>query len=352
MAESLTAPRTDSRAAAERRSWLRWVGTAGAVFLGGVLLFATWAKAIHPTAFVEEIANRGLTFGIGAAAVAFLALALEAGLGTLLLLDVRRLWVLIPTALLVAFFLLLTGQDYYHALRGIEPVGGASCGCFGNLVQRTPAEAFWGDMMLLVPGLLLAFVGRPPSQRGAEGFPKIRVAIALAATVGVVLLAWKAPELPLDDYATRLSPGVAVADLCTGEGNERICLDALSPVLAEGEHLVILTELDEEFGERVETINRYLDAQLLDVPDAPGVEVFTTTGPVEAQSFYWSWGPGFQPHQAPEGLMAPLYRRLPRSFLVREGEVVETYDGLPPFPRWAPTMNEDPMNDPAAGFGG
>jgi hypothetical protein len=158
--------------------------------------------------------------------------------------------------------------------------------------------------------------------------------------VAAVALAWKAPELPLDDYATRLSPGVDVTEICSGEGDQRICLDTLAPSLAEGEHLVILTELDEAFGERVETVNRYLDARLLDVPDAPGLEVFTTTGPVEIQSFYWSWGPGFQPHQAPPDLMTPLYRRLPRSFLVRDGEVVETWDGLPPFERWTPTMND------------
>jgi hypothetical protein len=246
-----------------------------------VLLFATWAKAIHPTAFTEEIANRGLTFGIGAAAVAFLALALEAGLGTLLLLNVRRLWVLVPAALLVAFFLGLTGQDYYYELRGIEHEGGASCGCFGNLVQRTPAEAFWGDMLLLVPGLALAFLGRPKGGR----LPIVRIAVALVVTVAAVALAWKAPELPLDDYATRLSPGVDVTEICSGEGDQRICLDTLAPSLAEGENLVILTELDEAFGERLETVNRCLDARLLDVPDAPGLEVFTTTGRVVIQRF-------------------------------------------------------------------
>jgi hypothetical protein len=246
----------------------------------------------------------------------------------------------VPAALLVAFFLGLTGQDYYYELRGIEHEGGASCGCFGNLVQRTPAEAFWGDMLLLVPGLALAFLGRPRGQTRNGRLPIVRVAVALLVTVAAVALAWKAPELPLDDYATRLSPGVDVTEVCSGEGDQRICLDTLAPSLAEGEHLVILTELDEAFGERVETVNRYLDARLLDVPDAPGLEVFTTTGPVEIQSFYWSWGPGFQPHQAPPDLMTPLYRRLPRSFLVRDGEVVETWDGLPPFERWTPTMND------------
>lgn len=339
MAEAVATTASDSpdRALSSRpQPWLRWLGTAGSVFVGAVLLFATWAKAIHPDAFVEAIASRGLTFGIGAAAVAFVALALEAGLGMLLLLDVRRLWVLIPAALLVAFFLFLTGQDYYYALRGIEHEG-ASCGCFGNLVERTPAQAFWQDLVLLVPGLALAFVARP---RGGRTVPPVRAAIAALVVVGTIAFAWKAPGLPLDDYATRLSPGVDVAKICAGEGTQRVCLDTLAPGLVDGEHLVILTELDEPFGERVEVINRYLDARLLDAPEAPGLEVFTTTGPSEGQAFYWQWGPGFEPHEVPPTLMVPLYRRLPRSFLVRDGEVVETWNGLPPFERWAPTMND------------
>jgi hypothetical protein len=333
---------------AESRSGLRparLLGTAGGVFLGAVFLFAAWAKAIHPTAFVDEIATRGLTFGVGAGAVAFLALALEAGLGTLLLLGVRRLWVLVPAALLAVFFLFLTGQDYYRALAGIE-VDAASCGCFGNLVQRTPAEAFWQDLLLLVPALALAFVRRP---REGSAVPIGRTAVGAAVTAGVVLLAWKAPELPLDDLATRLAPGVDVTALCAGEGAERICLDTVVPGIEEGEHLVVLADLDEDFGERVERINRYLDARILDVPDAPSVDVVTTAGPEEQQAFFWQWGPGFEAHQAPDMLMRPLYRRLPRSFLVRGGEVVETWDGLPPFERWAPAMN-DQVADAAAGL--
>lgn len=324
---------------AERRSGLhlfRMLGTAGGVFLGAVFLFAAWAKAIDPVAFVEDVSRRGLTFGIGAGAVAFLALALEAGLGALLLLGVRRLWVLVPAALLVLFFLFLTGQDYYRFLAGVE-TDSAACGCFGNLVQRTPTEAFWQDLLLLAPGLVLAFLWRP---RGGSAVPVARTAVGALAAAGIVVLAWKAPELPLDDLATRLSPGVEVSSLCAGEGPEKICLDTLVPGLAEGEHLVVLADLDEGFGERVERINRYLDARILGAPDSPSLEVVTTAGPEEQQAFFWLWGPGFEPHQAPDMLMSPLYRRLPRSFLVRDGEVVETWDGLPPFERWAPAMND------------
>jgi uncharacterized membrane protein YphA (DoxX/SURF4 family) len=316
------------------------VGYLGALVLGAVFLFAAWAKAIHPAAFVEEIASRGLTFGIGAGAVAFLALALEAGLGALLVLGVRRLWVLVPAALLVAFFLFLTGQDYYRSLAGIE-VEGAACGCFGTLVQRTPAEAFWQDLLLLVPALALAFVGRRPAGgRSARTVPPVRTAIGVLAAAGVVLLAWKAPELPLDDWATRLRPGTAVAALCTGEGPERICLDTLVEGLGRGEHLVVLAALDEPFGERVERINRYLDAGYLGAAETPPLWVVTAAGPEDRQTFFWRWGPGFDPVQAPEALIAPLNRRLPRSFLVREGRVIETWDGLPPFERWTPNLDD------------
>ncbi|MFP3938704.1 MAG: DoxX family protein [Thermoanaerobaculia bacterium] len=332
-------PEAEAVSSGSRSPWAL-LGTLGGVALGAVFLFAAWAKAIHPDAFVEEIAGRGLTFGLGAGAVAFLALALEAGLGALLVLGVRRLWVLVPTALLVLFFLFLTGQDYYRAAAGLE-VDSASCGCFGNLVQRTPAEAFWQDLALMVPALALAFVGRRGAgSRGPRAVPPVRTALGLAAAVGIVALAWKAPELPLDDWATRLRPGVEVAELCAGEGSERICFDALAPELAEGEHLVVLAELDEAFGERVERLNQYLDASYLAGSGAPGLAVFTTAGPQERQTFFWTWTPGFEPYQAPESLLAPLYRRLPRSFLVRGGEVVETWDGLPPFERWAPDMDD------------
>jgi hypothetical protein len=53
--------------------------------------------------------------------------------------------------------------------------------------------------------------------------------------------------------------------------------------------------------------------------------------PLEAQrGFYWRWGPAFAVREAPPALLRPLYRRLPRSFFVRDGEVAATWSGLPP----------------------
>src|SRR6185436_3309203 len=159
---------------------------------------AVWGKALDPSAFAEQIHTEGLDVLLSAQAVALIALALEAGLGLALLLGVRRLWVLVPAALLVAFFVFLTGRAWWMSAHGLREA--ESCGCFGNLVQRTPAEAFWQDLLLLVPALLLAFVARSRSAR----LPTARLAAALAASIAVALFAWKAPELPLDNLATRL----------------------------------------------------------------------------------------------------------------------------------------------------
>src|SRR6476660_3208496 len=186
-------------------SWARVLGYLGAAFLGAVLLFAAWAKALDPLAFAREIHSQKLDFLLPAHAMALLALGVEVGLGAALLLGVRRLWVLLPSALLVAFFLSLTGHTYWLAAHGVAPDPGG-CGCFGNLVERSPAQAFWQDLLLLVPPLALAFVGRPTDPSPAAR-PWGRTAVAALLALAAMGFAGKSPDLPLDDLATRLKPG-------------------------------------------------------------------------------------------------------------------------------------------------
>lgn len=321
------APAASGRARADelrqRLSPRALLGLAGGAFLGGVLLLAAWTKAIHPQAFVDLVHAEKLDFLLPARAVAFLALALEAGLGVALLLGVRRWFVLVPAALLVAFFLFLTGRNYYLWANGLaEPAVG--CGCFGNLVERTPAQAFWQDLLLMVPALGLAFLGfRSPR------FPTARVVVAVLVAIGAVVLAWRAPALPLDDLATRLKPGVTVAGICTGRDAERICLETIRPQLAAGEHLVVIADLDDErWSEWIDPLNERVLA-------GGSVVVLDDATPEQHSAFFWQWGPSFEIVETPASLLQPLYRTLPRSFLVREGEVVATYPALPPAARAA-----------------
>ena len=223
----------------------RWLGALGGCLLGGVLLVAVWGKALDPAGFAQQIHADGLDRLLPAGAVALAALALEAGLGMALLLGVRRSWVLAPATVLTAGFLLLNGRTWWLAAHG-RACGAAGCGCFGNLVQRTPAEAFWQDLALLVVPLALAFLGR---DRNLPRLPPVRTAVAAVCAVAAPVFAWRAPELPLDDLATRLKPGVSLSELCAGGGaGERggsVCLDTVAPDLGHGNQLVVLDDLDD-----------------------------------------------------------------------------------------------------------
>ena len=306
-----------------------WLGTAAGVFLGAVLLVAAYAKALDPAAFARQIQQDGLDGVLPATAVALVAIGLEVGLGTALVLGLRRLWVLLPAVALVLFFLSLTGRAYWQSTHGTLPED-AGCGCFGNLVLRSPAEAFWQDLALLAPALLLAFLGRP---KGARAIPPGRTAVVAAATVAAVLFAWKAPALPLDDLATRLKPGVRLADLCAGTGKERVCLDGVSSDLATGQSLVVIADLsDPAFQKSVPALNAYVTAGR-----GPALRVLAASTPDQEQAFTWRFGPAWRVVEAPAALLRTLYRRLPRSFVVQDGRVVRTYAGLPPLPAPAPS---------------
>jgi uncharacterized membrane protein YphA (DoxX/SURF4 family) len=323
-------PRPRIAALKSPRPLLWWAGTFAGAFLGCVLLFAVWAKMIDPGAFADQIHTEGLDFLIPARAVALIALALEAGLGLALLLGLRRKWVLIPATLLVAFFLSLTGRAWWLAAHGLRDAA-ESCGCFGNLVQRTPAQAFWQDLALLVPALLLAWVGR---ERRPPLFPRARTAVAVLGALAVAVFAWKAPVLPLDDLATRLRPGIQVGGVCAGEGAQRVCLDGLIPELRQGENLVVMAKLDDDgLTKSVDALNAYAGAA-----GHPALWLLTSSTAEQQRAFFWKWGPRFQIREAPPELLRPLYRRLPRSFTVRDGRVTRTFAGLPPL---SPAASKD-----------
>jgi uncharacterized membrane protein YphA (DoxX/SURF4 family) len=307
---------------------LWWVGTIAGALVGAVLLVAVWAKAVDPMAFADQIRLEKLDGLLAAPWVALIALALEAGLGLALLFGVRRLWVLIPASLLVAFFVFLTGRAWWMFAHGLRDE--ASCGCFGNLVQRTPAEAFWQDFLLMVPPLLLAWVGR---DRRGPLFPPLRTAAVALATVAVSAFAWKAPELPLDDMATRLRPGVQVADLCAGSGRDAVCLSTVASGLRQGDHLVVIADLDPAdpaLSPAVDELNALARA-----PEGPTVWLLTAATPEQLATFNWTMGPVFQVVETPRELLRPLYRRLPRAFRVKDGRVTETFQGLPPLSQMA-----------------
>jgi uncharacterized membrane protein YphA (DoxX/SURF4 family) len=306
-------------------AWRRVAGFVGGLVLGGVLLFAGWAKALDPEAFTRQVRDEGLEILLPAAAIALVALAIEFFLGTALMLGVRSRLVLWPTTALVAFFIFLTGRTYWNSLRGIEPPS-SSCGCFGRMLERTPGEAFWQDLLLLLPPLLLAWLAITPGK--ARG----RLAVAAVVTCGLTLFAFKAPDLPLDDYVTALKPEVKTGELCAGNAalGARTCLDGIVPELALGAHLLIVADISADaFKSKVSELNEFHWLE-----GAPKLWVLSSATEEELFQLKFGHGPSFEIREAPAPLLSTFYRRLPRSFLVQDGEVVETFDGIPPLDRW------------------
>jgi len=287
--------------------WQPIVGTTAGLVLGLVFLVAAWGKAIHPEAFVEQIRFEGLDFFGLAHLVALTAIAVEVALGTALILGLRRWWVMVPTVALVVFFLFLTGRSYWRFEQGII-TDAEGCGCFGSLLSRTPAQAFWQDLVLLGLPMILTFLGRP---KGKQRQPVLRLALVALLTVASVVLGLMAPGLPLDDLATRLSPGVNVGELCAGAKDDpaRICLDTLIAELDSGHHWIVMTGLEEEsFLESVPRLNKATmngSERRLWIVSAASKEV--------VGAFSWTQAPAFEVREVPESLLKPLYRRLPRS---------------------------------------
>jgi hypothetical protein len=306
--------------------WRRSLAATGAGILGGTLLVGAWAKLLDPISFAQTLRLEGITSWLGSGwfpetAPALLVVAIEVLLGSLLVLGVRYRSTLIVAGLLVAFFLFLTGRAYWRDVQGIVAGDAASCGCFGNLLDRSPREAFFQDAVLLVPGLLLATLALP--QKHTLGR---RVALAWLITAAAVVLGWFAPTLPIDDFATRLAPGRAVSSICTGRGDERLCLPTLVPELAEGRNLVVLLDLEREGMEaEVESLNKYWLGN-----ESPRLWVLAAASAEQSRAFFWRYGPAFEIREAPPTLLRPLHRSLPRSFLVADGKVSETWSGLPP----------------------
>lgn len=297
-------------------------GLVAGFVLGAVFLVAAGAKLLHPVALAEQIVREGLGGVIPAFPLAVLVLGLEAGLGAALMMGVRSWLVVAPTTGLVVAFLLLTGRNYWRDLQGTlgEDTG---CGCFGNLLERTPAEAFWQDLgLLLVPLLVLLWAAWPLKRSGCLR----RSLLALVAGLGAAALAWKAPELPVDDWATRLGPTVALADLCTGR-ETRVCLDELAPPLRKGRHWVVLSEVDPALEAHTPALNDGLAAQ-----SAWELWVMTPAEGGELDRFRWMAGPSYHlVGDVPRPLLAGLHRTLPRSFEVLDGVVVRTTTGWPPW---------------------
>ncbi|MEE4261924.1 MAG: MauE/DoxX family redox-associated membrane protein [Desulfobacteraceae bacterium] len=127
------------------------------LILGGVFVFASIDKILHPTAFAEAVYNYQILPDSLINLTAMLLPWMELVLGSLLIFGI---WM--PGAVLVSNLLLLTfiGVLIYNTSRGLD----IHCGCFSTEPSEDPLS-IWTiarDVVFLVPAVYLLFANRIP----------------------------------------------------------------------------------------------------------------------------------------------------------------------------------------------
>lgn len=295
-----------------------WIGRLALIVLGAVFLAAGGLKALDPAGFTDQIREYKV-LPWAAPWVAALLIPAEVALGVGLILDFRRR-LLLPVALVfLAGFIGLLGYTW--------ATGGdvSSCGCFGNFVQRTPAETLLEDLGFI--GIaLLGFLAPIRSNGGGA----LRGSIVAASAAAALAMVFAAPSLPLDGVVTALKPGVKLEDL-------KLSLPDTS--LLRGRHLVALLDLKSEASGKAADALTVLASKA----GAPPVAVIHADEDEVKDEFFWAHGPSYPMYRVVHGEFRRLYRTLPRFFLLQDGEVVAVWNSLPSADTIVASRGSDPQ---------
>jgi uncharacterized membrane protein YphA (DoxX/SURF4 family) len=288
---------------------LRLAGHAARLALGGVFVAAGVLKALDVAEFARQTASYGLITAGWAAFLAPILIALETTLGVALLAGWRPRLAAILVGLLLLFFI---GLEAWGITQGHTE----ACGCFGAYVKRTPEQVILEDLGFVALAIL-ACAGLGAWRSGARRLAGAAVLLAAGLSLGFAIAS---PRLPIDGLVTRLTVGRSVGDLG---------IASKLPGSGQDETLVALLDMaDPHAKEAAADLNALAGA-----PGAPKVIALTPSTEQEQAAFMWDAYPAFDIVPVDRGLLKPLYRSLPRYFLVRSGRVTRVFEGpRPPSP--------------------
>lgn len=128
--------------------------------LGGIFIYASLDKIVHPWEFAKIIANYAILpdFLVTLPALALPWVELVAGLCLVI-----GLWPRSSALLLSLLLLLFTAALGINALRGVS----MSCGCFSTSAADTEKAYVLviRDLLIMIPGLVIIFFAREKSNR-------------------------------------------------------------------------------------------------------------------------------------------------------------------------------------------
>jgi uncharacterized membrane protein YphA (DoxX/SURF4 family) len=281
-----------------------WIGRLALIGIGLVFLAAGGLKALDPEAFAEQVTGYGIIPASFSQIVVYTLLPFEVALGIALIVGYRRkLVIAAAVVMLVGFIGLLS---YTWATGGDV----SNCGCFGRFAERSPLETMAEDVAFI--GLALVGLLAPAVTTGK----RLRAGAVAASALATLAFLPMAPELPLDDIVTGLKSGMPIEDLGVA------LPDA---AFSSGRHLVAILSLEqEESGPVVDAMSEMAAGE-----GAPGMAVLYADSEEVKDAFFWMHAPPYPMYQVAGNEMRALYRRLPRFFMVEDGQVTSVWDSLP-----------------------
>lgn len=270
-----------------------------------VFLLAALLKALDPRSFQEQIAMYGIFPDLSALA-AWTLIIVEVGLATALIVNLFPR-VVIP--LMIALLVFFIGITWYGMSIGL----GENCGCFGNLVHRGPEQVILEDVLMVI-ALLFSLVVLW-SHRGRTY--AVRLAVTLGTAGIAAVLVGVSPALPVDDLVTQLRPGAFFTAWP---------VDGLyGKDLNKDTHVVFLFTIESEtIAADVQKMNAV--AQREEVRSAVGLIV---DGTEHLTRLMFEYAASFPVAAIEPRFARPLYRTLPRVFVLENGVVTHTWSELP-----------------------
>ncbi|MDX9758940.1 MAG: MauE/DoxX family redox-associated membrane protein [Bacteroidota bacterium] len=275
------------------------------IAVGLVFLSAALLKALDPDSFAEQIATYAILPDLSLLA-AWTLIIFEVALATALIVNFLPRVVPLLTIAMLLFFIAIT---VYGMMIGL----GESCGCFGNLVHRGPEQVIVEDALMIVALVFAVIVLWGRKTAGMRW----RAALSISAAAIAALVTGVHAQLPVDDFVTQLKPG-AVFSTWPVDG-------LYGKDLNTGTHAVFLfTVRSPHVAADVERMNAI--AQHEDVPSAVGLII---DGTEHLTTLMFEYAAAFPVAAVEPRFARPLYRRLPRVFVLHEGVVSATWSELP-----------------------
>ncbi|MBP6876288.1 MAG: hypothetical protein KBD56_09470 [Candidatus Eisenbacteria bacterium] len=284
--------------------WRFLLAYAFALFAAGVLVLAAFLKAGDPALFADQITAHRVTPASWSTWLAFLFIAVELILGAAL---IAFVWPRLSFAFNILLMLGFIGVTAYAWKQGNL----SDCGCFGRMIERGPKEVIIEDALVIatsLAGLWLVRGYHTPAWR-----PRLFAALLVPA---LALVAF-GTALPLDRIVVGIGPG---SDL------SRMTSEGLPFALDEGRTLVALVGADcAPCDAGVASLAQTKQEEIV-----PQVAAIFAGKPGQALAWRLQHQPNFPVGSSPERVLRQYYRRLPSTFLLDRGVVMNAWWGRIP----------------------